>query len=496
MARLSLRDRWHPSLSNLCAWAIGAALSLAVLGYVLLGNFTRYVADDYATANAVRLRGYWAQQLAAYRLSDGHFVATALYTAGTLLNPVFVRILPGALIIAWVALLTLSLRHVIPSAGRLGRFVISAGIVYATLQITPSPFLSVYWMTASLEFVVPLLIAAVVIRLVSQPRSGGRPRGLMVAFIGLLAFLAAGEAEIYTAVQCAALTLAVAVAAARPSSRWRRKLPELSAAWIGSLAGLAIELASPGKALRSAAIANAVHVPRPSWLTLPLFTLGQLVHFLQGLIQAHWWEFVAMLVLAFLIGVRSITSRRVVDKSHLIAAGIAALCAFAILLAAMAPAALFYGNLPPFWDQIVPVYVAVCAVAALGWWSGQSFRAVVGPKWQRARWTETLRTLSMGGASIALSAVVVIGPVTTLVAINDELPAIQAYAATKDAQAGDAVAAHTAGRTSATVPRLVMVNNMGVFSHPSFEDLTADPRYWINKDEATYYGLESMAASP
>jgi hypothetical protein len=67
-------------------------------------------------------RGYWAQQIADYRLSDGHFVATALYTAGTLLNPIFVQVLPGVLIIAWVALLTLALRHVIPAAGRLGRF--------------------------------------------------------------------------------------------------------------------------------------------------------------------------------------------------------------------------------------------------------------------------------------------------------------------------------------------------------------------------------------
>jgi Family of unknown function (DUF6056) len=483
-------------LPGLCEWAIGAALSAVLLAYVLLGNFTRYVADDYATADAVRLRGYWAQQIAAYRLSDGHFVATALYTAGTLLNPIFVRFLPGALIIAWVALLSFALRHVFPAAGRLGHFLIAAGIVYGTLQITASPFLSLYWMTASLEFVVPLLIASVLIRLMSSPSSGGRRRWLIVALIGLLAFLAAGEAEIYTTVQCVALVLAVAVAAARLSSSWRRKLPELSAGLVGSLAGLTGELASPGKALRSAAIANAVHVPRPSWLTLPLFTLGQLVHFLQLLIRAHWWEFVAVLLLAFLIGARSTIPTTVDGKFRVISVVVASFCAFAILLASMAPAALYYGNLPPFWDQIVPVYVCVCAVAALGWWSGQSFRAVVGPSWQRAGWAEPLRKVSISGVSIVLSAAVVIGPITTLIAVKHELPAIESYAAIKDAQAAGAAAAHAAGRTSATVPRVVMLNNMGIFSHPSFEELTADPDYWINKDEATYYGIASVRTSP
>jgi hypothetical protein len=463
---------------------------------MLLGNFTRYVADDYGIAVAVRLRGYWAQQIADYRLSDGHFVATALYTAGTLLNPIFVQVLPGVLILAWVALLSLALRHVIPAAGRLGRFLIPAGIVYTTLQITPSPFLSLYWMTASLEFVVPLLVAAVLVWLVSRPSSRGRQRTLIVALIGLLAFLAAGEAEIYTAVQCVALTVTGAVAMSRLSRSWHQKLPELSAAWIGSFAGLAVELASPGKALRSAVIAKAVHVPRPSWLTLPLFTFGQMVHFLQGLLQAHWPEIVSIALLAALIGVRSDTLPKVARKSGLTAVVVATFGALVVLYSAMAPAALYYGGLPPLWDQIVPVYVCVCAVAALGWWSGQSFRSLVGPKWQRSGWSERLRRTSIAGVGVILSAVVVIGPTATVVAIDHELPAIQRYAATKDAQAAGAEAAHAVGKTSVTVPRLVMVNNIGIFSHPPFEDLMSDPHFWINEDEAEYYGIRNMATSP
>jgi Family of unknown function (DUF6056) len=494
VTRVPLRGRRHVGLCPLVEWVMGAALLAALAAYMLLGNFTRYVADDYGIADAVRLRGYWAQQIAAYRLSDGHFVATALYTAGSLLDPVFVRVLPGVLILAWVALLALALRYLIPAAGRLGRLLIAAGIVYATLQVTPSPFLAAYWMTASLEFVVPLLLAAVFVWLISRPSSRGRGRTLVIALIGMLAFLAAGEAEIFTAAQCAALTLAVAMSPL--SWVWRQKLPELRAAWIGSLAGLAIELASPGKALRSTAIAKIVHVPRPSLLTLPFFTFGQMLHFLQTLLQGHWRELVAMALLAALIGVRSGMLPKVGGRPGPIALVLATFGMLVIVFAALAPAALYYGGLPPLWDQIIPVYVCVCGVATLGWLSGGWLRALVDLTWQRAGWSERLRRTSAAGASAILGAVVVIGPIATVVAIDHELPAIQAYAAIKDAQAAGAEAAQAAGETSATVPPLTMVTNLGVFSHPAFEDLMRDPHFWINVDEAKYYGIVSMATSP
>ena len=41
-----------------------------------------------------------------------------------------------------------------------------------------------------------------------------------------------------------------------------------------------------------------------------------------------------------------------------------------------------------------------------------------------------------------------------------------------------------------------MVNNIGVFSHPAYEDLTSNPNSWINRDEAEYYGLTTMRTAP
>lgn len=479
--------------ARLVEYAIGGILAVTLLGYMLIGNYTRYVADDYGLAIAVRLRGFWAQQIADYQLTDGHFLATALSTAGTLLNPIFVRILPGALIVAWVTLLALGLRYLIPAAGRLGRLLIAAGIVYSTLRVTPNPFLALYWMTASLEFVVPLLLLSVFIWLVSRPRGRGRRRTVTLVLIGTLAFLAAGEAEIYTAGQTVALTLAVAFAISRLWPTWRQKLPELSAAWIGSLAGLTAELISPGAVLRSAVIARIVVAPRPSLLGLPLFTLVQMQHFFQLNIIPHWRGLLAMALLAALIGARSVPAPTHHAKSVLIALVLAAAGTLLVLLGTLAPAALYFGALPPLYDQIIPVYVCTCAIAALGWLAGSVLRNRADFAFQRLGAVTRLRGALWAAMTLTLGAIVVVGPIGTLAMLHRDLPALRSYAAGKDAQTASAEAARASGRSSVDVPGLVNVENIGIFSHTPLEELSTDPTFWINGDEADYYGLASMA---
>jgi len=98
--------------------------------------------------------------------------------------------------------------------------------------------------------------------------------------------------------------------------------------------------------------------------------------------------------------------------------------------------------------------------------------------------------------ALAACAFVVAGPIVTVARTLGDLPAIQAWAATKDAEAAAAFAAHAAGKQSVTVRPLEVVGDIGVFSHPAYEDLMSDPRFWINEDEAAYYGVASMATPP
>jgi hypothetical protein len=485
-----------PGFSVVVESIIGAILAVTLLAYMLLGNYTRYVADDYGLAIAVKLRGFWAQQVAAYQLTDGHFVASALQTAVALLDPIVVRILPGVLVLTWVGALTLAMRHLIPHTGLRGRLLIAAGMVYTALRIIPSPFLTLYWMTASLAFVVPLLVASVVIWLITRPANRGRLGIALLIGTGLVAFIASGEGEIYTVSAFVAWTLAAAVAVTRVSSVWRARLPQLAAAWIGATAGLLVELASPGNALRSAVISKLITVPRPSIVALPFFAFGEMLHFVHALVFQHWRGMLALAVLAALIAVRSGSVPRPFARSGVIAALLATLGTLAVVWAAMAPASLEFGGLPPVYDQLIPVFACICAIVTLGWLSGRLLRNRIDAVWARVPARGEIRTVAPIAAVLVAAAIVVAGPVATLVMTQRDRHLFQAYAAGKDAQIAAAEAAHTAGRSSAIVPPLLNVESIGIFSHNPFEELTTDSTYWINQDTAEYYRVGSIAVSP
>jgi hypothetical protein len=323
--------------------------------------------------------------------------------------------------------------------------------------------------------------------LIARSSSHRTHRRLTIGVVCVIAFIAAGEAEIYTAAQCVTLTLIVATAWTRSRPAWRPALPALCAAWLGSLAGLAVELASPGAALRSAAIGNVVAAPRPPLLALPYLAFVQLLSFVGSLIQRHWLELLAVALVAALVGARSNWHVPAATRSTLIACAVTIAGTFAVLLATMAPAAYYYGSVPPMWDQLIPVYACVCAAAALGWLAGRSLPGIA---------AERINHRSASIASVLAGVAIALGPVVAVITLAHDLPSLRAYAATKDAEAADAEIAASNGEPSATVPPLVMVDNIGVFSHPDYEDLTNHPEYWINRDEAAYYGLTFITTSP
>jgi hypothetical protein len=379
----------------------------------------------------------------------------------------------------------------VPAAGRLGRLLIAGGIVYTTLRVTPNPFLAAYWMTASLAYVIPLLLAAVLAWVVTTPGGHGWRRAAIIGGAALVAFLAAGEEEAYTAAQTVALTLIAAAALLQPSVAWRRKLPVL-AAWVGSVAGLGVMAVAPGNAIRSAAIARIVG-PRPSLLSLPGHTLPAMQHFLSTPVGIHWRGLLAMAILAAMVGARSGALTRFAVKATIITVGLASAGAAVVVFSAIAPAVLVEAGLPAVYGQIVPVYVSVCAIATLGWMGGRLCRALADRAWPRARSLAKGRVAIAATASLVAGAAVATGPISTLVSMHHDLPAIQSYADTKDAQAAAAKAAHSAGQTSAVVPLVANPENMGIFSHG--QELSSDPSYYINRDEAAYYGIVTMILS-
>jgi Family of unknown function (DUF6056) len=485
--------KWHIDIRSVPDAAMAVALLTALAAYSALGIFSRYVADDYAQVVGVRLRGFWSQQFVEYRSWTGRFASTAAVSAAGMLNEQVARVLPGLLLAVWVVLLYWLGGRFVPRVGRVGRLLLATGIVFATIQITPSPFLSIYWMTGSLTYVMPLLLATLLVTLVCGPDlHASRRMGLALA-VAFVAFVAGGADETYLVAQTTALTMAVAVAASPWAAISRRKFFVLASGLLGSLIAAGVVLAAPGNAIRSAAIAHVVK-DRPSVLELPGLTAGFADDFFRALFATHWMSLLSIAVLAGLIAARSDATERSL-KPRWIVMGAVTIAAFLVVTFAIAPSAFEEARLTVDYAQIVLVYICVCVVAAFGWLCGQEIR-ILAHRTRRVRSMPLqLRRVISTSLIAIVGAGVIVGPAIATQSIVSSIPAIQGYAATKDAEAMAAREAHAAGRLSATVPPLSMVDDIGIFSHSAYEDLMHDPAFWINRDEAEFYGLASLDTS-
>jgi hypothetical protein len=177
-SRESTPVRWGPRVILVVEWAVAAVLSLVLAAYMLLGIFTRPLADDYAAALGVRELGFWAEQIAHYQQWSGRFASQAAVTAAASLNDAFPRALPAILITCWIAVLMLALKQLLPRLHRIVRLLLALEIVYTTVHLTPSPFLSIYWMTGSLTYVLPLILTTALLAIVLRRKATGRGSGI------------------------------------------------------------------------------------------------------------------------------------------------------------------------------------------------------------------------------------------------------------------------------------------------------------------------------
>jgi hypothetical protein len=351
-------------------------------------------------------------------------------------------------------------------------------------------------MTGSLTYITPLLLGTALTALVvAHDRHSPRYLWIGLAIAGL-AFVAGGTNETYLAAQTAALLIAMAVAASPWVPIARPKLAACASGVLGSLIAGAVVFAAPGNAIRIAAISSVVK-DRPSLIALPGLAISFAGAFFQAVFATHWLSLLAVAAIGGLVGMRShVIVGRHAAKHVCIAMTAVAIAAFVVVACAIAPSALEEARLTDAYAQVTLVYICVAAAAVLGWLGAQVALVLAIRFRDGHRTPRRFRRLTAASLMTIVAAGVIAGPIIDARNINGSLPAIERYASTKDNEASAALAAYSAGRDSATVARLPAVDGIGIFSHPTDEDLTDDPSFWINRDEARYFGLDSLAAAP
>jgi hypothetical protein len=353
--------------------------------------------------------------------------------------------LPATAIVAWVASLTWTLMQF--GFRGLHACALAEVAVLATFQTAPDLPQSLYWQTGMLTYVLPLILATLLIGWIRRAQTSWRA----VVLSSAVTFVAGGLSETYLIPQNVALTLALLVSL---RLRWRGS-SHLAGALVGGLLALAAIVVSPSIESRvggspadlwlalSAAIATAMYQVARMARDFPLTILLLLA--VPGVLRTCQWR---------------VTPRALMIVTALVLVTLP-FCYFPSFYAQN-------GN-PPARSLIVPGAVVVGYLVYLG----VALQGLV------ARWSASpVRR----GVALGLLALVPLG--VALTTLPEQANAAR-YAALFDAEDQQIRASRDAGQTDLTVAPLPP--NLG----ENF--VTSDRSDWFNMCVARYYGVHSIA---
>ena len=459
---------------------IGLAAPLVALA--IGGLFSRYAADDYCTASQVQMAGFVEAQSRLYVGWSGRFAATLLVTLVELIGPAVVPVLPSVALFGWLLATTWAIHEILNVLGRrvtlLASVLLATLVIFAALQTTADVAQVLYWQTGMLTYLAPLVLATVYVGWVAHVARTGTVRWPVAAGVSFaLTFIAGGTSETFAAAQVTALVCASAIAYGVDPHRARGKVQaSLFVGLVGATLALLILAVAPGNSVRQETGAQT-----PLSLALP-----RALEFTQGWLRltfARPHAAVLLLLVGVPAAINAATQRPSPTQPRWLMLSLGILAAALALIACMLPAFYALGSNPPGRAQVVPQYVLVCSVAALGWFVGEATASTLAPILRASR---TVGWVAAGGLVVLL----VIGPLVMARDVLVQIPTARAYAAAWDQLDNEVRAERHQGMQDVTVRTLAstgMVQNLD-FVGPNRND-------WFNACVARYYDLNTIAST-
>lgn len=265
---IQIQYRWVSPL--LLFGALSAGVPLAVYAY--LGSFSRYLADDYcASTYLFTSQNIFEATWRAYLLwanSYSRLMFSQLIELGGVNG---IRVMVGVEISIWVFLLAWMffglgklLRIQIPKAGYVW---LACMAIALSLYQTSALYQILYWRTGLIPYSLPLLwfvgIAAYLLRYVEKPYEKSRARWAGIIFV-VLVFFAGGLSETTSGLQVGAMVAAVVLVWwTKPLHQRRDVLAFLVAGLITAVIAISITAASPGTSNRLNRIMNNPPIYNP-----------------------------------------------------------------------------------------------------------------------------------------------------------------------------------------------------------------------------------------
>ena len=257
-----------------CLFVFTSLVPLLLFAY--LGQFSRFLSDDYMTTFIGNKLGPIGGMVYWYNNWAGGYSQRFLESLIAPLDIVAVRIMPMLILsfwlvgLVWIVHQSLAVIHVRKHATSIS-IGVSALLLAAIVNAYYSPQ-NLYWFTSSTAYILGLglftLYMALGIHVARRPLQG---RSFLMALlaIGALCFISAGSAEMHAVAQAIIQTLLLCFVVLQFRSTVRRRLFVIfGTGWLLTVCGLIIQAISPGVALRAAEVEDTYGRPARDLLFL------------------------------------------------------------------------------------------------------------------------------------------------------------------------------------------------------------------------------------
>jgi hypothetical protein len=355
-------------------------------------------------------------------------------------------------------------------------------VVCTTLQTAVDLPQSLYYASQMGNMLPPLVLLAVCAglflrRIADERGTSCGWRWFITA--GILAFVAGGFSEAFTAMQVSAWALVLLAVLVARDSVTRSSLMRLTAPFLlGSLAALAAHIASPGFHGRLA----TYHAERTLLGVLGV-ALASTVEWLRWAFSS--WErslpLLALLLLALLATgryfgsqLRSVRAVRLGSRAVILLPA----AAFVLVYSCFVPAAYAFAGSPPGRHLIIPAFILSGAVALEGMIIGQLVTDDHRKNMQSI----------FGLLGVATLALLLVASSQAMYGQLRLLPSFARYASAWDSNEELIRSALNEGADRVTIAAMP-----GPWWNVDYRDLGPDPDFWVNQCASRYYGIEVTA---
>ncbi len=465
---------------------IGVGLLLIGLGlYAYLGIYNRYFADDWCYNKDINRMGYFG-------VLDGYnYIGTYASNryALTLFSSLIYRFdLAGVqwmtaltLLIWWIGLGWLLQEINILTRKGLGGgtvWLLSGLIVFFMLEISPHVYQNFYWRSGLLPYTAPLVLVPYVLAILARNVSKPATNRWAYFAIAILSLLIGGFSEIASTFFVAAtgILFGLVLYGLAKRQNWARQVGGLAAtALMFAIVALILEIASPANGFRQA---NTYGEPT-ALAALPAKVLIYTYYFFRVTTSQHASDFYLIFGLAFSSTLLTHPSKDAVMPTWQQILGLVSLIVASMLgliAASLTPTLYIQGSMPTIRAEIVPNFALIGATVGVAIVLGRAIQPKIEQHW-----------LSYVGLVIYLIGLIFL--VRNLPAITAKMPLYASRAEIWDERDAYVRKFANEGITEFEV--------RGIDGAPigGLHDIKTNPKHWVNRCAAHYYGIEEIQAT-